>query len=293
MPLDPNPCKHCRNEIPLDARNCPHCAYGMNFPNLIMAGQSSEREALEKRYQAALIDAAARGCEKTVRTFEAAVSNSQAIMGSTLQKLLPIVTRDRDVFATYHDLMELKFLRDETPDWGRLRTHAEVELLGSVKNIDGLHYAALSLNGRSLRRYGEATIQLREPLIAHRASVFEENSAVYVEKGNAKFSPGSRAIWSDRTKLCVAKLASKIDVSTRSDEFPGILMNDGSTPFDDEFVEVHVFGPMTIASFKKIVVSKNNTTEATPKRGRTRRGTTNERAIKDYCDQYGTVCEFQ
>lgn len=140
-------CTRCQNEIPLDWTHCPHCGDGLQCPNVRLADQATERAALDQRYQVALADAASRGCDAIVRDFEQAAATSHAAMGSTLQKLMPVVTRDRDVFATFHQLAELRFLRESSPggpDWNKLRPHAEIEILGSDKHIDQLHYAALS-----------------------------------------------------------------------------------------------------------------------------------------------------
>jgi len=99
-------------------------------------------------------------------------------------------------------------------------------------------------------------------MIAHRASVFEENSVLFMERHGVTLTQaedlpqGYRAPWKDRGKLCVAKLAQKIDQGTPTDELPGILLRQGSTPEDDEFVEVHVGGPMTVRTLERVIVSK-------------------------------------
>jgi len=293
--LDPNTCSYCGNEVPLDWVYCPHCGDGLKCPNVILAGQSIERDALERRYQAASASAGHRGCDAVVREFETATRASQAVMGSTLQKLMPIVRRDRDIFATYHDLAELRFLRDSAPhgpDWNVVRPAAEIALLGSHKHISKLHYAALALDGRSLPHYGEVTVLLRENLIARRVSLFQENSAVYVHRHGIHFPEGTRGIWEERHKLCVAKLAEQLTKATRRDEFSTILLQKGPNAIDDQFVEVHLFGPMTFATFEKVTVRQMGARPSSPKRPRKRRGTTDEQALVDYCKIYKTECEL-
>ncbi len=293
--MDINPCERCQNEIPLDWECCPHCGNGLNCPNVVLARQVSEIQALEQRFRDALDDAATRGCETTVQAFAAAVTSSQAVMGSTLQKLLPIVIRDRDVFAAFHELAELRFLRESSPtgpDWNVVRPAAEVALLGGRKRINRLHYAALALDGRSLPHYGEVSILLRENLIAHRVSLFQENSAVYVYRHGVNLPLGTRGTWGDRHKLCVAKLAAQITASTRPDEFPTILLKPGATGLDDNFVEVHVFGPMTFRTFEKVTTTLRGARPSSAKRPRKRRGTTDELALQDFCRLNGTECEL-
>jgi hypothetical protein len=293
--MDSNPCGHCRNEIPLDWKYCPHCAAGLNCPNVFLAGQMAERAALDERFQSAKSDAQSRGCESIVREFEIAAARSQAVVGSTLQKLLPVVTRDRDVYATFHKIAELRFSREpalNSPEWDKLRVHAEIELLGSVRNIDELHYAALTLDGRSLPNYGEVSILLRENLISHRASVFQENSGYFVHRSGVKFPPGSRGTWIDRAKLCVAKLASYITKATGHNDFSTLLLQSGSAGYDDQFVEVHIFGPMTFATFEKVTIFPKGARPSSALRPRKRRGTTNEQALQDFCRMYNTECEL-
>lgn len=293
--MDPNPCAHCGNEVPLDWLHCPHCGDGLKCPNVILAHQAKERDALERRYQAACADAVRRGCDAVVREFETATRTTQAVMGSTLQKLMPVVRRDRDIFATYHDLAEMRFLRESAPsgpDWNVARPAAEDALLGSHKHIDQLHYAALALDGRSLPHYGEVTVLLRENLTARRVSLFQENSAVYVHRHGIHFPEGARGTWDERHKLCVAKLAGQLTKTTRRDEFSTILLQKGPTPLDDQFVEVHLFGPMTFATFKKVTVRLAGAKPSSPKRPRKRRGTADERALVDYCKIYKTECEL-
>ena len=55
-------------------------------------------------------------------------------------------------------------------------------------------------------------------------------------------------------KLCVAKLAGRIDGSTRPAAFADLLLREGATPEDDEFVEVHVGGPMTVRTLARVLV---------------------------------------
>ena len=100
---------------------------------------------------------------------------------------------------------------------------------------------------------------LDEKMIGHRATVFEENSVVFMRHHKIlvfesdKLPKGYRATWESRGKLGVAKLADKINIDTKSDEYVNIIMNDGAVPEDDEFIEVHIFGPMSIRTVKRVL----------------------------------------
>jgi tetratricopeptide (TPR) repeat protein len=94
-----------------------------------------------------------------------------------------------------------------------------------------IHYAALTLDGRALSSYGECSVLLRESMIAHRSSVFEQNSLLFMKRHNVKLFEvdrlpvGHRAAWADRGRLAVAKLASQITSRTKKDEFASTLMH--------------------------------------------------------------------
>jgi len=102
---------------------------------------------------------------------------------------------------------------------------------------------------------------LREDMIAHRASVFEENSVMFMQHQDIKMGDaynlprGYKASWADRSKLCVAKLAKVIDATTSAGEYSEILLREGATGADDDFVEVHVWGPMTRRTLERVTIT--------------------------------------
>jgi hypothetical protein len=63
---------------------------------------------------------------------------------------------------------------------------------------------------------------------------------------------GHRATWENRGKLCVAKLAGKIEASKQASAFSGLLLQQGATSEEDEFVEVHIWGPMTVRTIGEV-----------------------------------------
>jgi hypothetical protein len=125
-----------------------------------------------------------------------------------------------------------------------------------------IRFAALSLNGMGLSNYGDCFVVLRTEMIAHRASVFEENSVLFMKHHDIKVSkahelpPGYRATWGERAKLCVAKLADRIDAATPRGAYSRILLRPGSASEGDDFVEVHVWGPMTIRTVERVIFNK-------------------------------------
>jgi len=116
----------------------------------------------------------------------------------------------------------------------------------------------LSLDNKGSSHFGPYVIVLRDPMIEHRSTVFEENSVIFfknrsdVNVGNPP-PPGYRAPWSMRDVLAMAKCHDRIDSITTAADFPHILVRRGSSPEDEDFVEVHVYGPVHRSAVEKVV----------------------------------------
>ncbi len=226
--------------------------------------------------------------------FQTSVLAAKVVMGVSIRKLLPIANRSQDLFASYYDLMDLKFLAQGSGpiDWNTRRPQAEIELMGTQKHLREIYYACLSIDGNSLPNYGECTVWLAEKMISHRASLLSENSAVAYHRDH-KLASGHRATWPDRAKLCVAKLASTLSPTVQSSQFAKLLMKSGTTGIDDEFVEVQVLGDMTIRTAERVEIrSPKVSLPSNAKRSRSRRGSKDELLIRDYCRQQGVPCEI-
>lgn len=253
-------CSYCHNRFPLGSERCPHCAQPGLFPNVQAAGSAEERNALNLRYQTAINGATSQGADEAIKDFEAAVTGSQAVIARSLNDLLRMATSDKEIYATYHQVVDagLRLPSDEKGDI--LRVQTDDALFSGYKQH--IRFAALSLDRIGLRNYGEFSLVLRENMIAHRASVFEENSVVWMRKHRIKISEannlpkGYRAIWSDRGKLAVAKLSKKIQSTTQPHSYPGLLLQQGATSEDDQFIEVHIWGPMTRRTFERVIVKQ-------------------------------------
>jgi hypothetical protein len=92
-------------------------------------------------------------------------------------------------------------------------------------------------------------------MIAHRASVYEENSTVFMKRHAYDPPAGHRTTWAQRSKLCVAKLASRIGKGIPESQFSSILLRTGTSSEEDEFVEVHIWGPMSLRTVERILVA--------------------------------------
>src|SRR5262249_21699235 len=160
-----------------------------------------------QRYQRALAVADASGCGPVAGAFETRAATAQAIIGRPIEEALRLAKSDDRAYATFYDLLHVGERLPNGDRWERLRELADVELFGTPHSQ--VRFAALSIDGGWLRHYGPVALELKEPMIAHRATVFEENSAVYFErqrKGGHEppVIAGYRARWADRGKLALA-----------------------------------------------------------------------------------------
>jgi hypothetical protein len=81
--------------------------------------------------------------------------------------------------------------------------------------------------------------------------LLEENEFAFFDRHGlgargALVPSGFRAIWADREKLVVAKLAPEITSATRDDDLPTLLLAPAANRMDDRFVEVVIYGDQGI-----------------------------------------------
>jgi hypothetical protein len=243
-------CKDCGNDIPLSWNFCSHCGRPGLFPNVRAAQMEPERTALDARYQAALRAAEGRGCRKVAEEFEAEARRSKAVISRALQEAEILAGSDQELYTTYYKKLDAEIRLPHGNKWDRLRRIADEALFSGYK--EDIRFGALSLNRSGIPSYGECTLVLREDMIAHRASTFEENSTLFMKAHGYDAPPGYRSNWPERAKLCVAKLAGEIDPTTTLGQFAGILIQPGSTPEKERFIEVHIWGPISRRALESV-----------------------------------------
>jgi hypothetical protein len=254
------PCPKCTNEIPQPADCCPHCGDRPNlFWNVIRADDGSERAALEKRYDAAKADAATRGADLNLKDFETALAGSVAVIARPDTVIHRLVNNTRQLYGSYYQEIEAELRLPDDDEWSTVRELADSLLFTGFRQH--IRFAALSLDGKGPSHFGPCSFALRETMIADRTSVLEENSVTFMERHNIKLSrsaevpKGYRAPWASRARVCVAKLAAHIDSTTDTNEYSGLLLKQGSSAEDNEFVEVHIYGPITILTIARVTVT--------------------------------------
>jgi hypothetical protein len=251
------PCPECKNDIPQPAERCPHCGRPGIFWNVIAASDAAEQVALDSRYVTAMADAVSRGVVHVVQDFESVVSKSGAVIARSEGEVLRLATSTRQLYATYYQQVDSGLKLPDGDEWALVREVADTLLFPQYKK--DIRFGALCLDGVGLSNYGTCSITLKEEMISHRASVFEENSVLFTQKhglgtSNPDLPKGFRSAWSDRGKICIAKLARGIDSTTEPAQYSELLLKQGKTSADDDFIEVHIWGPLSILSISEITV---------------------------------------
>jgi hypothetical protein len=222
------------------------------------ASAPEEQEALNVRHEAALSNLSPEAA-RVLGELEAAVGQSRAIIARSLVEAQRLANSDNELYATYYGLIEAGVRVPSGSKWDVLRAVTDEAIFAGYKKE--IRFAALSLNGFGLSNYGECSLVLKDEMIAHRSSVFEENTVLWMEHLNVKVSAvdrlpkGFRATWQERGKLACAKLAGRITPETNPESFPHLLLSQGETSADDDFIEVHIWGPVSARTLECVNVT--------------------------------------
>jgi len=238
-------CSNCDADISdCSDRFCPTCGQDIGFPNVRDANRKEEREALEARYKKAVDDSKANHSHPSLENFEKIAQTSSAVININIDHLHRFLTYDNELYSTYDLQVSGQTRKSAKTQDDRDRRTVEAMLFGGYGQE--IRYAALSLDGIGLKSYGACAVKLRDIAIAKRATVLEKNSYHFLEEHGIKFKdpipPGYKAIWQERHKVAVAKLAAEISSSTSPDDYPKILLFSEGNRQTDRFIEVHIFG---------------------------------------------------
>lgn len=251
----PEICAKCKSPYAESHRYCPGCNTDVGFPNVRNAVKPEEREALNQRCFDAEISSKSRKCDAILIDFWQNVKNSKAVLNRSLS-LVSSLTSEGVLYKTFYKSVRSEGRLPEENRYDKGRSSVDSTLFPLYH--EEMSFAALSLDKSGLKRYGPFTIILKEEVIQHRATVFEENSWDFCQRhkivaGNP-IPPGYRAIWQNRNYLAAAKLHSEVHKSTPRTDFPKILLN--QTGGADNFIEVHIYGPFNRHGIEKVVGPK-------------------------------------
>lgn len=230
----PNPflCPNCGAEIPWSADLCLKCKHPVGPPNKRELQTADERAALTHRYDHARRDADRRGALNRVDDFETKVeADSRAVVNLWPSFLAEFLNDGRTLYSNYNLQVRSEQRTSAAPKDDRQRRATEALLFGGY--ADQIRYGALALDDKGLTSYGSCSMSISNVTAEASATLLEENSYGFVRRHRVlpgdDIPRGFRALWEDRHKLVVAKLASGIHARTRTDTFPRtVLYSDGN-----------------------------------------------------------------
>ena len=217
-----------------------------------MRAAEAESGALNKRYDAAIDASRQRGADDSLNKFEAQMKTTFAVISVDLPFLFFFVSNNKQLYTNYQRGVRAQTRKTADAENDRHRNSVEGAIFGSYD--EEIRHAALSLDGRG-PSYGLYVLRLEDIAVGDRASLLEENSYDFVEHQNLKkgrIPPGYRSVWQERHKLAVAKLAARLSSTTIEEEYPYLVLPASKGRSSDEFIEVHIFGPLDMSAIESV-----------------------------------------
>jgi hypothetical protein len=258
MPLkDPTSvsCQNCGSAFNQFSRFCPGCNSDWGFPNVRAASRAEEIEALKQRCADADISANARECKEVLSKFVESVKDAKAVINRSVGDVQALICNENALYTTFYHSVDAQARLPEDNPYDMSRTTIDSMLFPFYHQE--MRFAALSIDGRGLPKYGALTMVLRDNIIKHRATVFEENSFEFCKRQKIVVgSPlplGYRTTWEKKHELAAAKLHSRITTTTSDKDFGKILLQPGAESAADDFIEVHIYGSLNSRGIERVV----------------------------------------
>ncbi len=256
-------CKKCTKDVPISLRECPACGEDNGFPNVRIAELPEETNALAARVERAEASAKAANYLDILIDFGAIVLTSKVAIARSLVPILSLLESDRQTYSTYQQQVAMEARVPEDTGFDTTRNQFESALHPNFHHK--IRFGCLTLNNRGVPTFGTYMMILKDEMIAHRATVFEENPTVLVDRIgvllNEGFPPGYRSTWEKRDVLAKSKLYPKISSSTQPDEYPQILLDEGEEGGAVDYIEVHIYGTFNRESIERITGPEPRTRE--------------------------------
>ena len=252
-------CKNCGADVPKHVQRCVVCQIDVGFPNVRAATNEAEKIALNERLENARVSVQARKCESVFNDFGRSILRSKVVIMRNISLVLDLVSSDCAMYTAFYKQVEAGSRLPEENKWDMIRPVVDEMLFPYYKK--DISFGALSLDNRGSAKYGNYAIVLKEELISHRATVFEENPIIFCNEkhkliAGSSIPYGYRALWSERDKLAMAKLHSELDSTTAAQQYPAILLSQEKTGQEDDFIEVHIFGPIHRRTIERVIGPK-------------------------------------
>lgn len=258
MSLMSSPCSYCSFEVPISSDRCPHCARPSLFPNVTLASAQAQVDALERRLSSVTATLTGR-LEVVLKEFIDEVnSRSEAVIARPASEVLRLASNDRELYASFYGLIDADNRLPTDGYWDSVREIVDSKFFPYFK--EHMRFGALTLDGKGLSNYGDCFVLLRADMIGHRSTVFEENTIVFCQKNSVglliDIPAGHAAIWEKRGQLAGVKLHQRLQDGMRPQDFKPLLLSSGKSSSDDNFIEVHVYGSISIHSVSSVSVDR-------------------------------------
>jgi len=244
-------------------RHCPSCGDDCGYPNVRLASQKAEVDALEARLHTAEVSTRLRDCVNQLVAFGEGVNSSKAVIARPLNMLSDWVESETSIYTSYQRQVASGSRVPEDNKWDKVRTQYESALYPNFY-VD-IVFGSLTLAEEGMTGYGGFSVFLKEKMIAHRTSLFEENPHDFVQRHkillNQVLPAGYRAIWDTRGKLAKAKLYSRISSETKEEEWATILQTDNGESGNSDFIEVHIYGSLNRNAIESVAGKAPRTRE--------------------------------
>lgn len=213
--------------------------------------EENEVAALNSRLLSEQSAAERRGASLEWRELLEVAGCGQAVMCRPEKIALSLLEDDNALWRSYYHQIESGMRRPEETIIEKERQLADFRLFPYYR--EHISFAVLSANGLGPPFYGACALTFAEELIAHRATVFEENSVNFMRGLNfGELPPGHRATWQRRGQLAAAKLGTRLKPGMTSTAIQELLMTQSPSDSNPDFVETHIFESLHGSSIARI-----------------------------------------
>jgi hypothetical protein len=183
------------------------------------------------------------------------VLKSKVVICRSLSVIQTLMSDENQLYNTFYQQVGSQSRIPLDNSWDRGRVAVDGTLFPYYQ--ENMVFGALSLDDRGVKSFGPYALVLKEEMIFRRTTVFEENSFTFCQTKHRIVAgdpvpPGYRAVWSERDRLAMAKLHSKVDRGTLPDNYPGILLSEPTRSLEADFIEVHIYGSIHRTAVERI-----------------------------------------